>query len=904
MASIDFQPRLQDSPLADVAQQQPGAVFRRADLHVHTPVDKAFAPKPSGSSPEDKTEVARQIVKAARERGVDLIAITEHNDVSWIDLLRAGGRRKEVEILPGFEIESAEGVHVLCVFDPSASVQHLDDTLTRLGLPRDSRGGASSLHFEQLVGRVQDECGGICIAHATQKKGLLTALDAGTARVALWRTPALLAAQLPQPPDKLEGANGRIVRGEDPNYRRPRGLAYVLASDARSPQEIGTKTTWVKMDTLGVAGLRQAFLDPESRLSYHDPAQARTGGRILAAAWEGDFLDDVAFPVNPQLNCLIGGKGTGKSTVIETIRHAFDLRSPVNSVQEASEQLRGHSFRGGSKVSLLVERGGPSGRSRYVVERSGPHAPVVRTEGGEPLPELSPQQVLIPCVYGQKEIYAIAQDARARLELLDGFATEELAGILDREGRLRDELHDNAELLLRTQRRIDDADAKLAELPVLERWREEFRQAGFEELLRERRLLDREQRLLEGADAELRERERSIGETLGAAQGTLEEMLARKEDDPLPNGDLIERGRAILRHADERWVAAVEGLREGVRRAREELAGVRADWQAKRASKEEVFSGALRELQTKMPDVDPERYLDVERRIEQLVPLRDELEVLRSRLTGAQRARDQLLIDLVDVRGAKFRARQAAADHLNAALDGSVRIQLEHQADRSAVLEWLLALKSGAQRQSLERMLSASDFSPVAFAARVRAGELEGVFGLAPAQADALTRSVDEPLLRQLETEEMRDRVEVSLDVAVGEAQRSYRPLDSLSPGQKSTAILLLVMLQSTEPLIIDQPEDDLDNRFIYDDVVRRLREVKRTRQLIISTHNANIPVLGDAEQIIALDARPRGEGERVGGCIRARGSIDATQVRDAAEHILEGGREAFELRQEKYRRP
>ena len=139
--------------------------------------------------------------------------------------------------------------------------------------------------------------------------------------------------------------------------------------------------------------------------------------------------------------------------------------------------------------------------------------------------------------------------------------------------------------------------------------------------------------------------------------------------------------------------------------------------------------------------------------------------------------------------------------------------------------------------------------------------------------------------------------MELKLDVSVS-GTPDRRALDRLSPGQKSTAILLLIMQESKDPLLVDQPEDDLDNRFIYDDVVKRLREAKPFRQFLIATHNANIPVLGDAEQIITLDADER--GGVVSSKVRARGSIDDSTVRDSAEHILEGGREV-ELRSRKY---
>jgi hypothetical protein len=100
--------------------------------------------------------------------------------------------------------------------------------------------------------------------------------------------------------------------------------------------------------------------------------------------------------------------------------------------------------------------------------------------------------------------------------------------------------------------------------------------------------------------------------------------------------------------------------------------------------------------------------------------------------------------------------------------------------------------------------------------------------------------------------------VDVSLDVSVDGGPRAYRRLDELSKGRRATALLLLLSGASESPLVIDQPENDLDNRFVYDQVVKKPRELKGARQIIVSTHNANVPVLGDAELIVTLGGRPQ----------------------------------------------
>jgi AAA domain, putative AbiEii toxin, Type IV TA system len=130
---------------------------------------------------------------------------------------------------------------------------------------------------------------------------------------------------------------------------------------------------------------------------------------------------------------------------------------------------------------------------------------------------------------------------------------------------------------------------------------------------------------------------------------------------------------------------------------------------------------------------------------------------------------------------------------------------------------------------------------------------------------------------------------------------QSWKELDQLSTGQKATAVLLLLLLEADAPLVVDQPEDDLDNRFIADCIVPAMREEKRKRQFIFSTHNANIPVLGDAEQIVGLVPLVEGGVERATIPEELCGSIDTPAVKELVKELLEGGQAAFEFRKQKY---
>jgi len=192
----------------------------------------------------------------------------------------------------------------------------------------------------------------------------------------------------------------------------------------------------------------------------------------------------------------------------------------------------------------------------------------------------------------------------------------------------------------------------------------------------------------------------------------------------------------------------------------------------------------------------------------------------------------------------------------------------------------------------------ADDFSPVKLAEMIRAGVdalRNARWGVTPTVADALVRLPRDQVL-QLEELELPDLINIELNIA-HEGRENFKPLDKLSTGQQCTAILHLLLLQNLDPLIMDQPEDNLDNAFIADRIVAELRSAKIARQFLFATHNANIPVFGDAEWIGVFEAA----NDQARMPIESQGAIDVPEVRNKAAVILEGGRAAFNQRKAKY---
>jgi len=263
-----------------------------------------------------------------------------------------------------------------------------------------------------------------------------------------------------------------------------------------------------------------------------------------------------------------------------------------------------------------------------------------------------------------------------------------------------------------------------------------------------------------------------------------------------------------------------------------------------------------------------------------------------------------LLTEWEELKAEEFRLLDQAARAVTQRLEGRIQVKVVAAGDRQPLSQLLREGIGGNLAKTIDILESTPDLSLLDLVDTCREGSdaILAKYETTPKQATLLANASDETLMR-VEELDLPHTTEIRLNLAREGRPPSWRALDDLSTGQKATAVLLLLLLESDAPLIVDQPEDDLDNRFITEGIVPRMREAKRRRQFVFSTHNANIPVLGDAELILGLT--PLGEaGEEDGRAEIARehmGSIDDEQVRELIEDLLEGGKDAFETRRHKY---
>ena len=851
--------------------------------------------KQTGFKSED--EYNKAIVEKCLEIGIEVIAVTDHYRVKQSVSLVAAARKAELFAFSGFEAVAKDGVHFLCLFDPNKD-EFLERFIGECGIhDTDKPSPTGSLDSIELLERSK-KWGAVCVAaHVATGGGLLRKLS-GQSRINAWTSPDLLACALSGAVSDAPDGIRSILENKDPQHRRDRLPAILNASDVNDPEDLkkDAASCFIKMSTISVEAFRQAFLDPQSRIRLHSDPKPGSHAEFLAITWAGGFLRDTAVHFNENLNVLVGGRGTGKSTMIESIRYALGLAPLGEEARKAHDGVIRYVLQGGTKVSLLVRSHKPSERC-YTIERSVPNPPVVKDETGEVL-TLSPGDVMPGVeVFGQHEISELTKSPEKLTLLLERFVDRD-PSVSGRKSQLRMDLERSRSRITDVRREMKRLEERLAALPGLEETQKRFQQSGLEERLKEKSLLIREERLFSNLGERL-EQYRVLQNELIENLPIDTAFASSKALDGLPNADILAETEKILGTLSTRLKVVGEQFGEVLAEGDSAIAETKRRWEKRRIAIEDTYEELLRELQKSK--IDGAEFIQLRRQIEELRPLRDKTEHLKRDLEAHEAKRRNLLAEWEDIKAAEYRLIETAARRVSQKLRDRVRVEVTMAGNRDP-LEQLLREVGGNLAAALDRLRSQEQLSLPELAQRCREGResLMKTYGLPSGSAERISRA-DSDLFMRIEELELPATTKIALNTAADGDPAVWQTLQALSTGQKATAVLLLLLLESETPLIVDQPEDDLDNRFITEGVVPIMRQEKRHRQFVFSTHNANIPVLGDAELILGLAATGEAREGHARIASEHMGSIDSKPVRELVEEILEGGKAAFEMRRSKY---
>lgn len=844
----------------------------------------------------------QQLLNAALEAGIEIIGLADHGSVDGVDSIRTLFNQHGIVVFPGFEIASSEKIHFVCLFDESKSAQELERILGSLRL-LDPQDGVrpSRLSAEQLIDEVNQQGGFIFAAHCTNDNGLLKIGQMNH----VWQHQGLLAAQIPGSIEDLRGVESDFYRkvflNKDANYKREREMAAINAADVEAPEKIkeAGASCLIKMTKPCFASFKQAFLDAGSRVRLNSDKPENYASAIECIRFVGGYLDSVDIELSDHLNAVIGGRGTGKSTLLECIRYAFALEPKTqNALKQHKSVIDTNLGKERGSVEITLRSAVLRGRKFTVIRKYG-NQPVVVDEQGN----ISPYHPtdLLPGIelYGQNEIYEMTRDEHSRNQLIERFLEGEHEQFDADIAKVLAKLKENRESIKRALSQKDGVETEVERLPKLLDQAKQYQALGIEEKLKIIPKLEKEKQLKARVDEDVTR----VKDAIEALKDSLPDTVFLSDSalDGLPHADLFRQQREVLDALKTGVHQALVQLEQLALNADTQLAPLKQALLEKQQTEEQNLEKAFKDIPASQGKTGRQigaEYQTLLKQIEQIRPKHTTLQHRQAQIDELYNQRKKLLLELDQHTSARATSILKSVKRLTRKLEQKARLTLQPEGNRQAFVDFLSECSlEGVGPKRLAWVLD-GDFSPSNLAATIRQGETELAqnFGVTGTVITALTRL---PEIKLLELEELQlpDTMAIELNVTHGEREAVFRPIDDLSTGQQCTAVLHLLLLDNQDPLILDQPEDNLDNAFIAERIVAELRRAKLSRQFLFATHNANIPVFGDAEWIGVLSV------EDSKGMILSdqQGAIDVPKVQQLAADILEGGKSAFNQRREKY---
>jgi len=860
-----------------------GAEWVRVDFHLHTKADNEF--KYSGE--DDRYNGA--YVDALMAADIRLGVITNHNkfDFEEFKSLRATARKKKIGLLPGVELsvnDGANGIHTLIVFSDAwleNGQDHINPFLTiafegKTPAQYEQENGRSSLSLldtiKKLEGYHKDFF--LVFAHVEQSSGLWVELDGGrltdVGESEFFRQRTLGFQKVRTHDGAGKGKPCRVLVQQWLNSWYP---AEVEGSDPKSIDEIGKgKPCYLKLGELSFEANKFALFDHEHRVRSTLP-EPRQAVLLRQVRFDGATLEGLAVPFSPSLNCLIGPRGNGKSAVIECLRHALGFR------EESDERYK----------SGLVERMlSPAGKVVVdAVDEFGREVRIERERTGQPAVyldgvyrDISPGSILKDILYfGQKDLSTRSESFDE--SFLDKLLNDRIDPQPQEEAALIEGVRQAARQLKETLEATEKIAALQKEKNELDAQLQVFADKGVDKKLADMTLFDGDRLAIVSWQQALKELGINLKESADWDDADAAfPVLKSKRSEPVA-ADLI----AAKLKSDQAKVSAqtaLQALREALTSVGEAL--------QKLAPVQEEMKQDVAELQKTLnePQLDLEMFRKKKARLDQLVKL---LAAGAQRAKTEQAARDLLgaaVQKLHDFWRERFSEREAEVRRLEGELPSEIRLQTAFKGKRRAFGEFLRSKfrGSGLQAASYETLEDAFVDGRELYQSRA---DLEKQLS---ENAAVKVRSV---LLEHL-ADFLSFRVpDETVILYQQNAKETHKPLGDYSLGQRATVILHILMhLQRHPVIIIDQPEDDLDNETLYSHFIKQLVDRKDLTQFIFATHNPNIPVLGDAEQAIVC----RKEGEVFSF---DHGSIDDKEIQQRIVTVMEGGEDAFRRRKEIY---
>lgn len=853
-----------------------GSEVLRFDCHLHTVKDKEF--KYSGMENEF---VSDYVCKLEQEK-ISVGVITNHNkfDLDQYKAIKKAARKKDIFILPGVELsikEGASSIHMLIVFDPEEwmvdGVDYISRNINAMFLGVGDPGNENTYTQNDLLTVIktldqQNKDYFMICAHVEQDKGFWkecggTLIQSLTSERIFRRR--VIGFQKARTRDLIRKVHDWM--GYD--------LAFLEGSDPKTIDDIGKgdKKTYIKIGEFSYSAVKYALTDFQNRVFEELPVIAH--GYIKEMRCLGGKLANQVLSPSPELNTLIGIRGSGKSSILEVLRYALD-KQPAQDEKYKNELVKAVLGSGGQVELTIVDRFSKI----YSLKRIIGEKTTIYNENGEILSIPVESILRNPLYFGQKDLALTRKGYE--YDLLNKIIGDKVQDIIKEKESIQSKLTEDIEKLIV----LTDIPGQIADLSsenaTLQHRLKVYQEKGLDEKLKKQTSCNADLVRIDSLSEWLDELIQSL-ESAYSKDGR--ELLSIDNYVSQYNSEIFDDLNPLIAQANSSIDAIKQDI-DTLKKYKEKITLIREKLILKIDSLKDEFAEIKREINDDQLDADS--YVSDQKKLatnnEKIAKLKENLkskDKLCSAIKKGFADRNELLRK-------NFLDYEIASSKINQQQD-QLSIDMFFKGNKAELKEKLRTYFKGTGLSDAKYIAMSEEFSDMP--ALVEDYYLN--------EGGVIKQYCTDTIYAKMSQKIEEGYKEMLVDDTPNVISISYhgKPLSKHSLGQRASALILFILTQhDSDVIIVDQPEDDLDNQVIYEELIQTIKKEKSDMQFIFATHNANIPVLGDAERVVTTEYHEDGS---IG--IKC-GTIDSAETHRDIVNIMEGGAEAFKKRNQIYK--
>ncbi len=882
-----------------------GLKFEKFDLHVHTPASFDF---------RDKTVTPDQIVKEAIDKGIKAIAVTDHNTGEWVDKIKAASAGKDITVFPGVEIYCTggeKGIHVIAILDITKGTKHISAILSELKIDTDDFGKKKTASNKSVYDVIEVitsylHNGIAVLAHCTSSKGVLNEIK-GETRTEIFKHPKLLAVETSYhdfiDADKISKKTRAIdlLNGKDENFNY-RNLGVYISSDSHvdgteghNLKGIGSKYTFFKVDdSINLESLRQCLIDREVRIRQYFEFKTNIYPTIKGIKISGGFFDKQDAVFHEGLNSILGSKGAGKSLLIEFLRFGLNKLSTQNEILKDHESKLDKKLMTYGRVIINIK---DETGVEHTLER------IYNPLNGNPYAEKEQENIANSfnvIFLSQNEIIKIAEDENEQINFIDSFF--DFQYYRNKINNIEKDLSVFDDLLTDGLKAYSDTYEIQNQLNNLVKEKEKL-----DKLLSDK-IYDNYKKLEEKNNALLAQ-DRFITEFITELEGSLTKFDKKQ----IPCFEVLEINEdPVIKRNNDTLLESISKSKIHLTNAIEEVKVLKSKIESEKSLWNKSFQLEKTKYENHIRNTGGDRKTQEARRIK----LSKEIEELNRRelalnkkkenLKSTISQRDSKMDELFKIYDEYSEERKNKCSKFENESVGKLKINIQESTNFDEFKNNLLQLKRGSYIQNSDIDLICSKIKPKQFISTLFNYEvskieeqLNPIVEITSVNIDKikilcdflLSQSDYKSLLKLQYKAKPQDRPEIRYKVN----NSNYELIKNLSVGQKCTAMLIMTLSDGKFPVIIDQPEDSLDVRSVWEDMCLKIRKGKDNRQFIFTTHNSSLAVASDTDKFTII------ESDSNSGNIVFSGALENVQIKEEVIRYLEGGKSTYNQKANKY---